>query len=146
MNLHKQASNLHTSTFAQAILCELLRTGGNERLLDRIQRSIALYRRNRDAMVEAAGWHLPPGVSLSVPGAGMFLWFTLPAGCDAARMVAEDARKLKVLLVPGGAFSTQGGLGNAMRASYSMVTPEQIHEGMRRFAVMVERELGRIAT
>jgi DNA-binding transcriptional MocR family regulator len=143
MNLHKQASNLHTSTFAQAILDVLLRAEGGEGLGARIERAVALYRRNRDAMVEAAGWHLPPGVSLRVPGAGMFLWFTLPEGCDATRMVTEDARKLKVVLVPGGAFSTQGGLRNAMRASYSMVTPEQIDEGMRRFGVMVEREVAR---
>ena len=143
MNLHKQASNLHTSTFAQAILAVLLRAEGGEGLLKRIERAIALYRRNRDVMVEAAGWHLPPGVSLRVPGAGMFLWFTLPESCDATRMVEQDARELQVLLVPGPAFSTQGGLRNAMRASYSMITPEQINEGMKRFAVMVKRELAR---
>jgi DNA-binding transcriptional MocR family regulator len=58
-------------------------------------------------------------------------------------MVEEHCEDLKVLLVPGGAFSTRGELSNCMRASFSMVSPEQIHEGMRRFGEMVRRELER---
>jgi DNA-binding transcriptional MocR family regulator len=73
----------------------------------------------------------------------MFIWFVLPEGCDARRMIEEQCESLKVLLVPGGAFSTQNGLHNCMRASFSMVSPEQIREGMRRFGEMVKSELER---
>ncbi|MBM4319302.1 MAG: PLP-dependent aminotransferase family protein [Deltaproteobacteria bacterium] len=143
MVLHKQASNLHTSSFAQALLQAYFRAEGNTGLLQRVQASVALYRRSRDAMVAAAHRHLPPEIRFQVPRAGMFLWFALPAGCDAGRMVQQDARELGVLLVPGGAFSAQGGCRNALRASYSMVDPPRIEEGMRRFAEMIRRELAR---
>lgn len=143
MVLHKQASNLHTSTFAQAILAAFLRQEGPDGLARRITSNVALYRRNRDAMLEGAREHLPDGVRYATPRAGMFLWFTLPEGCDGERMLAEDAEALGVALVPGAHFSTVGGCRNAMRASFSMVTPDGAREGMRRFGVMIRRELDR---
>jgi DNA-binding transcriptional MocR family regulator len=143
MVLHKQASNLHTSTFAQALLAAFLRSEGFQGLLDRIRRNVGLYRRNRDAAVAAAHRHLPAGVRFTVPTAGMFLWFDLPEGCDGQRMLEEDALALKVALVPGAHFSTRGGLRNAMRASFSLIDPDQADEALRRFGEMVRRDLAR---
>jgi len=48
-------------------------------------------------------------------------------------------------LHPGKWFSTTGGLKNYMRASFSMNEPEQVEEGMIRFAQMIGRERKRIA-
>jgi len=56
-------------------------------------------------------------------------------------MIDRRAEALKVLLVPGSAFSATGRLNNFMRASFSMVTPSQIEEGMKRFAQMIENEI-----
>ena len=101
------------------------------------------YRANREAMIEGAREFLPREVTFNVPTEGMFIWFVLPEACDARRMIDEQCEELKVLLVPGGAFSTTGGLTNCMRASFSMVSPERIREGMRRFGEMVKSELER---
>ncbi len=143
--LHKQASNLHTSSFAQALLAAYLRADGPEGLLARIRANVELYRRNRDAMVAGARRHLPEDVRFQVPGAGMFLWFDLPAGFDGERMLREDAEALGVVLVPGAHFSTQGGCRNALRASFSMLDPERADEAMRRFGELVRRERTRVA-
>jgi DNA-binding transcriptional MocR family regulator len=43
-------------------------------------------------------------------------------------------------MILGSDFSTTDGLKNYMRASFSMITPEQVEEGMIRFAQMIERE------
>lgn len=141
--LFKQSSNLHTSTFIQALLHRYMTTAGHGAFRGHIRKNCDFYRTNRDAMVEAAREFLPEEVSYNIPGEGMFIWFVLPECCDAQRMVASDCEDLKVLLVPGGAFSTRGELSNCMRASYSMVSPERIREGMRRFGEMVEREMKR---
>ncbi len=143
MALHKQASNLHTSSFAQAILHAFLRSEGDEGLLRRIRTNVPLYRRNRDAMIEASRQFLPDDVRWRTPAAGLFIWYTLPEGFDAARMIREDCAALSILLVPGSAFSTTGGLRNAMRASFSMVSIAETVEGVRRFAQMIERERAR---
>ncbi len=139
--LFKQSSNLHTSTFIQAVLHKYLTTAGHDSFRAHIRRNCEFYRVNRDAMVEAAREFLPDEVRYNVPTEGMFIWFVLPDACDARRMVEEHCEDLKVLLVPGGAFSTRGELSNCMRASFSMVTPDEVREGMRRFGEMVKREL-----
>jgi 2-aminoadipate transaminase len=141
--LFKQSSNLHTSMFIQALLNTYMRTEGYDAFRAHIKENCALYKKNRDAMVESAKEYLPEGVSYNVPTEGMFIWFVLPEACDARRMIEEQSEKLKVLLVPGGAFSTRGGLSNCMRASFSMVSPEQIREGMKRFGEMIRREMER---
>jgi DNA-binding transcriptional MocR family regulator len=139
--LFKQSSNLHTSTFIQAILHKYLWSAGHHAFRDHIRTNCALYRENRDAMVDAAHEFLPKDVTYNVPNEGMFIWFVLPGVCDARRMVDEQCEDLKVLLVPGSAFSTRGGLKNCMRASFSMVPPDKIREGMKRFGEMIKREM-----
>lgn len=141
--LFKQSANLHTSMFIQALLHKYMTVGGHEAFRAHIARNCEFYRRNRDVMLHAAGEFLPPEVRYNTPGEGLFVWFVLPEACDARRMMEEQCEKLKVILVPGGAFSTLGGLANCMRASFSMVSPEQIREGMRRFGEMVKAELAR---
>lgn len=141
--LFKQSCNLHTSALAQALLDKFMRSAGYEGFRAEIRKNCELYRANRDAMVAAARDCLPEGVRFNVPSEGMFIWFELPARCDAKRMIEADTRQELVIAVPGGAFSTVGGCRNCLRASFSMVSPDQIREGMRRLGRMVARELAR---
>lgn len=141
--LYKQGSNLHTSSMVQALLTAFFANHSFAEFRKVIRTNCELYRTNRDAMVAAAQDYLPSDVHFNIPCDGMFIWFQLPAGFNAERMVSLDGTELGVLLVPGSAFSTSGGLGNYMRASFSMVSPENIRLGMQRFAVMVERERAR---
>lgn len=141
--LFKQSANLHTSTFIQVILLRYLQSAGFQKFRELIKKNCESYRINRDAMVSAAKKYLLPEVKYNIPNAGMFIWFELPKQCNARRMIEEQAEELKVLLVPGDAFSSQNGCRNFMRASFSMVTPEQIDEGIKRFAEMIKNELHR---
>jgi len=79
-------------------------------------------------------------VSFNIPNEGFFIWFTLPDYCDAQYMVKNYSKELKVLLVPGPAFSTNNGCKNCMRASFSMVDQDSINKGMKSFAEMIQRE------
>jgi 2-aminoadipate transaminase len=141
--LFKQSANLHTSMFIQAVLEKYMAAAGDGGFREHIRENCLLYRENRDAMIEAARAFLPRDVGYNVPNEGMFVWFILPERCDARRMIEEQSEDLKVLLVPGSAFSTTGGLRNAMRASFSMVSPEEVREGMRRFGEMIRTEMSR---
>ncbi len=141
--LFKQSANLHTSTFIQVILLRYLQAVGFQKFRELIQKNCQSYRINRNAMVAAAKKYLLPEVKYNIPDAGMFIWFELPKECNARRMIDEQCEELKVLLVPGDAFSSQNGCKNFMRASFSMVTPEQIDEGMKRFSEMIKSELHR---
>ena len=141
--LYKQGTNLHTSAMDQSLLTGFMANHSHEEFRALIRENCRFYRANRDAMVEAARKHLPAGVRYNIPNEGMFIWFELPEGYDTDRMVEKDGVALGVLLVPGIGFSTTGGLKNCMRASFSMATPAQIEEGMKRFAKMIENEKAR---
>lgn len=142
--LYKQGSNLHTSSMVQRILAGFFDRQGYEGFMNLIRENCKLYRSNRDAMVSAARCHLPRDIRFNIPGEGMFIWFEMPENFDAHRMVDTDGMELKVLMVPGGAFSAMGGLKNCMRASYSMVSAEQIDMAMQRFSIMIQRESMRL--
>ena len=104
-----------------------------------IKKNCDIYRESRDAMINAAKQYLPPEIKFNVPGSGMFIWFELPEKYDTEKMVWENAEDLKVLLVPGNAFSSADRLKNYMRASFSMAPPDKIDEGIKRFAEMIKR-------
>ena len=139
--LFKQSANLHTSSFIQVVLSRYIQKAGVDGFSKSIKKNCELYRKNRDAMVAAVKNFLPAEVKYNIPGSGMFIWFELPQQCIAKRMIEKQSDKLKVLLVPGIAFSSQAGLQNYMRASFSMVTPAEIEEGIKRFAKMIEIEM-----
>lgn len=141
--LYKQGSNLHTSAMDQTLLAGFLASHTHEEFRALIRENCKLYRRNRDAVLAAAQRRLPADIRYNVPSAGMFLWFEMPEQFDADRMMETDCLDLGIILLPGSAFSTTGGLKNYMRASFSMITPEQADEGMLRFSRMIERERGR---
>jgi len=141
--LYKQGANLHTSAMDQSLLTGFFASHSHEEFRSLIRENCRFYRANRDAMVAAARRHLPAEIRFNIPNEGMFLWFELPAGYDTDRMVEKDGVALGVLLVPGIGFSTTGRLKNCMRASFSMATPAQIEEGMKRFAKMIENEKAR---
>jgi 2-aminoadipate transaminase len=143
--LYKQGTNLHTSAMDQAILAGFFSRHTYEEFRALIRENCGVYRRNRDAILAAARKHLPVDIRYTVPAEGMFLWFEMPEGFDAGRMMENDCVELEILLIPGESFSTTGGLKNYMRASFSMIAPEQAEEGMCRFARMIERERKRVA-
>ena len=142
--LYKQGSNLHTSAMDQSLLGGFLATHTHEEFRALIRENCAIYRRNRDAVLAAARRHLPADVRYAIPAEGMFIWFEMPEGFDAERMVETDGMELGVLLIPGSAFSASSGLKNCMRASFSMIAPGEVEEGLKRFAALIERERKRI--
>ncbi len=139
VQLYKQGANLHTSAMSQMLLTGFMKTHTPEEFRASIRENCFFYQQNRDTFVQAAKKHLPSWVSFRVPSAGLFVWFALPAEFDCAKIVEEYGKELGILMVPGPAFSTRGGLRNCLRASFSMVTPAEIEEGMIRFAKMLAR-------
>jgi kynurenine/2-aminoadipate aminotransferase len=121
----------------------LLRHWGREGFAKHIHAIRALYRSRRDALLSAAEKHLTGLATWEVPQAGMFVWFDLtPAGVvDSTPLIKEKAVNHKVLLVPGGAFACEPGARSPMvRAAYSVATPAQMDEAMKRLAALLRAE------
>jgi 2-aminoadipate transaminase len=125
----KQPMDLHTSTWNQYLVYELLSSGF---LPTHIGRLRAVYAERRDIMIAALTDRMPEGVRWTNPLGGMFLFATLPPEFDAASLAAAAVRE-KVLIVPGADFHVRGGR-NTFRLNFSNTRPELIREGIGRLA------------
>jgi 2-aminoadipate transaminase len=100
-----------------------------------------LYRQRRDAMLAALDAVMPGGCSWTTPAGGFYVWLGLPDGLDAKAMLPQ-AVAAGGAYVPGTGFYADGQGGRHMRLSYCFPPPEQITEGIRRLAGVVEAEIG----
>ena len=116
----------------QATVHEFLRRGSFEPNLERVRN---LLRIRRDAMLDALERDLGDEAKWNRPEGGYFLWLELPDETDARELLGR-AEAAGVTFVPGADF---GGAPASVRLAYSFVSPEEIGEGVRRLAALVEQ-------
>ena len=137
MVIAKQSVDLCTPTFTQFIAYHFIKNGFIEKHIPRI---IEMYKRKRDIMLESLEEYFPKGCTWTRPQGGMFLWATLPEHIDTAEMVKEAIQK-GVAYVHGRAFYTDGGGKNTMRLNFSNPSDDDIREGIKRLAKVIEKRL-----
>ena len=139
----KQGTDLHTSTFTQAVAYEIARSGFIEEHVRQIR---AVYGERMQTMAGALEKYFPPEATWSKPLGGMFFWVRLPDGVDS-REVLEIAVANKVAFVPGNAFFAGSDTGfEYMRLNFSNATPERIEEGVKRLGKAVAQIVERVRT
>lgn len=137
--LLKQAVDLHTSTLNQMLMLDLA-----QNCLDvQVERSIALYRARRDAVLAALDRHMPDGVAWTHPAGGLYLWVTLPETIDGADLARRALEEEKVAVVAGRAFYADRPVANTIRLAFPQTPEDRAEEGIRRLSRVVERLLAR---
>ncbi|XP_045077790.1 kynurenine/alpha-aminoadipate aminotransferase, mitochondrial [Coregonus clupeaformis] len=140
--LHIQASTMHTSTFTQLMVSQLLHGWGQEGFLNHIDGVIEFYRTQRDAMLSSADKWLKDVAEWHAPAAGMFLWIKLNGIADTQQLIMEKALEKEVLLVPGGVFMINSSDPCPyVRAAFSLSTPQQIDEAFKRLSALIKEAL-----
>ena len=134
----KQHVNLHTSTLSQYIAAEAIRAGIVERNLPKLRE---LYKRKRDAMLEALEEYFPREARWTRPRGGFFVFVYLPQDIDTS-MLLRDAVERGVAYVPGASFYVDGSGRNTMRLNYSYPSIEAIREGVRKLGELLRERLG----
>jgi 2-aminoadipate transaminase len=138
LNLVKQGTDLCSSTFDQIVVEHYYKDTDWQRTL---QKFVKTYRTRRDAMLAALEEFFPPEATWTHPEGGFFVWVTLPDYVDTASMLPE-ALEAGVTYVPGDSFFPDGQTGkNSMRINFSFASPENIREGIRRLAEVIEERL-----
>jgi 2-aminoadipate transaminase len=128
----------NTDQCAGALGQRLLEEYGRRGLLDRqIAGAREHYRVRANALLAALDEHLAGLASWTRPHGGFFSWVELPSSADAVAL-AERALEAGVAVVPGPPFYPEGGGERELRLSFSRVTEEEIAEGIRRLATLVE--------
>jgi 2-aminoadipate transaminase len=128
MERAKQASDLHTSTFTQAVALELLEDGILETRKPALR---AHYREQCHYLANAVQQEMKGAFRFNLPAGGMFLWGELPAGNDAEAFF-HTAVEHGVAFVPGAPFYANGGPSHTMRLSFAQPTEEELSEAARR--------------
>jgi 2-aminoadipate transaminase len=134
----KQAADLHTPSFNQRIVAEVLKDGFIDRHVPTIR---ALYKSQCEAMLAALErefGHTGHGggdasLQWNRPVGGMFLWTRLPAGLDAVKLLPKTVDH-NVAFVPGSAFYADHADPRSMRLSFVTATVDQINTGIAALA------------
>ena len=136
----KQAADLHSPSFNQRLVVEVMKDGFLQRHVPTIR---ALYKRQRDAMLAALEREMPGAdapadsrVLWNKPRGGMFLWARLPVGMNAADLLPRAIRK-GVAFVPGAAFYADNADPRCMRLSFVTASESQIAQGIAALAAAV---------
>jgi 2-aminoadipate transaminase len=134
----KQAADLHTPSFNQRVVAEVLKDGFIERHVPTIR---ALYKQQCEAMLAALDKEMAGlGLTWNRPAGGMFLWVQLPQGMPALPLL-DKAVKKGVAFVPGSAFYAHNANASTLRLSFVTATVDQINQGMAALAAAIRESL-----
>ncbi len=132
----KQGADLHTSSWGQVLLAEIVAQPG---WLDRhIAELIEIYGTRESALSDALGRHLGDRLRFHRPEGGMFLWTELAAEVSARSLLAA-ALEHGVAFVPGDAFYTGTPDASTLRLSFATATPDGLDEGARRLGAALDQ-------
>ncbi len=134
----KRVSDLATSNLMQQALEACICVGCYQAHL---RRACRIYRRRRDAMVEALARHLPPGAQWLTPAGGLFLWLRLPYDLRAESLYSLAAEE-GVTFVPGSLFFPGEQPQPYIRLNFAANPPEVVEEGVRRLGRAIKRIMG----
>ena len=134
----KQAADLHTPSFNQRMVAEVLKDNFLDRHVPTIR---ALYKSQRDAMLSALDQHLAgSGVTWNTPDGGMFLWLKLPPGMNAAELLPKAVAR-NVAFVPGAAFYADAPQHHTLRLSFVTASVDQINVGVAALAHTIRESI-----
>lgn len=137
----KHGADLDTPSFGHRVVSAYLEAG---LLLGHLASLRDEYRRRRDTMLAALREHVPPEVRWNHPQSGMFIWAELPAGLDAAELLAVAVERERVAFSPGAVFCAGDPQGDRfLRLNFTSHPPERIAEGIRRLGRVLQDAVSR---
>ena len=133
----KQAADLHSPSFNQRIVFEVIRNG---MLASHVPRIRALYKVQRDAMLAALSREMQGlNVHWTCPQGGMFVWLQLPPALDAAALLPQ-AVKAGMAFVPGSAFYADRPQHNTLRLSFVTADRPAIDQAIQILAQLLKAQ------
>ena len=142
LNMGKQAADLCSSSMTQHFVAAYFESS---RWQDYVRSVGEIYRRRRDAMLDALAEHFPREAEWTYPQGGLFIWATLPDYIDTTDLLARALRE-DVAFVPGRGAYLDGRGGSAMRLNFSGVDEDDIREGIRRVGKVVGEQVALYGT
>jgi 2-aminoadipate transaminase len=135
----KQGADLHSSNLTQLIIRKYLEKGY---FFPNIEKSLPVYRKRRNAMIEALDRYMPEEFTHTNPEGGRFIGGEFDAPIDTAE-VFRDAIARNVAYIQGNVFFAANPPVNAVRLNYSNEDPLRIEEGIRVLGGVFKEKIAR---
>ena len=120
--------------FTSALVRSALESG---LLLKHLERLRTVYRERLTAMSSVLRRELPGLLRFNEPQGGFFFWIALPEEVHTPDLLLK-AQECKVSFIPGIRFSSCGVMGNYLRLSFSYYDKEELQEGVKRLAQVLQ--------
>ncbi|XP_077303027.1 kynurenine/alpha-aminoadipate aminotransferase, mitochondrial-like isoform X2 [Arctopsyche grandis] len=141
IELHMQASYLHTATLTQVIANKLLETWGLDGMVHHLNTVREFYRERRTCLINLLEKHLTGLAEWDTPEAGMFVWVKIKGVPDVYDMIFRKAIERGISFVPGHAFTISSGAPCPyIRVTYSKSSPQDMEEACIRLAKLIREE------
>ncbi len=135
----KQSLDACSPNLSQVIAHAFMDQGYMDKYLERIRPE---YRLRRDLTLQAVKKYFPPEVKYVEPRGGFYIWFELPEGSEAKK-VLDYALENGVVFVLGHSFDPDRKRQNTFRLAYSNVNPEDIDKAVKIIAEGIKKRLGK---
>lgn len=124
----KQGADLHTSIMTQRFIYDYLMHNDYDSHIEVIRK---LYAEQSEAMYQATKKYFPEKVTCTHPEGGMFMWADMKALRITANELMEEAKKEKVLFVPGDSFYTETCNFTTLRLNFTNSDIADIEKGIQ---------------
>jgi 2-aminoadipate transaminase len=133
LTLLKEAADLCSSNLNMLVAEGWL--GDRDRWRGSLAELVEVYRRRRDACLDALERHFPPGATWTHPAGGFYVWVTVP-GTDTKALLPYAVDR-GVAYVPGTAFYADGSGRDRLRLAFCYPPEDEIEEGVRRLGELL---------
>ena len=127
VSIGKQGADVQNPALTQLIIAEYLRRGC---FYPNLERSISVYRKRRDAMLDAIARYMPSEADYTRPDGGLFVWMTLPERIDCKSLLPR-AIEQNVAYINGDEFFSDGSGRNTLRLNFSNADEQKIDKGIK---------------
>lgn len=123
----KQVSDVHTNIWAQMLAYNFMVQNDMNEHIAGLQK---IYKHKCALMIEQIEKNFSSKLKFTRPEGGLFIWCTLPDGCDMNAFCKRAVSEFKVAVVPGNAFMiNESDKTTSFRMNFSTPTDEQIIKG-----------------
>lgn len=135
----KQVSDVHSNIWAQVVSHRFMSSVNREEHFNKLR---AIYKEKCALMCSLIESGFSKKITYTKPEGGLFIWCTLPEGCDMNAFCTKAVKDYKIAVVPGNSFNIdENEVSRSFRLNYSTPTNEQIKKGMDILAKMTREML-----
>ena len=131
----KCLNDLATSNLTQRSLNAYLSVGSYH---SHLRKTVRIYKKRRDIMLEALQHHMKSGLKYAVPKGGLFVWIELEKPIPLRKLIRKSLEE-GVGFAPGnGFFISKGETEQYLRLNFAYQTEEAIWKGVARLSRVIK--------